>query len=126
MSAYVKSLYYNILFKFLLSLSFIFIYFYDVPLSQHSFPTRRSSDLTGTLRGCTGRRCGACSCKTRPACGTSRSPRCRPSRARSEEHTSELQSRRELVCRLLLEKKKYMIDIIRTKRIILSVPSYSI
>src|SRR5204862_7663258 len=27
-------------------------------------------------------------------------------RARSEEHTSELQSRRELVCRLLLEKKK--------------------
>src|SRR6266496_6424100 len=33
----------------------------------------------------------------------------RPSRngsARSEEHTSELQSRRDLVCRLLLEKKK--------------------
>src|SRR6266576_2007324 len=28
------------------------------------------------------------------------------SRDRSEEHTSELQSRRELVCRLLLEKKK--------------------
>src|SRR5438874_3564090 len=27
-------------------------------------------------------------------------------RDRSEEHTSELQSRRELVCRLLLEKKK--------------------
>src|SRR5438874_8059532 len=27
-------------------------------------------------------------------------------RSRSEEHTSELQSRRELVCRLLLEKKK--------------------
>src|SRR5579871_7006985 len=27
-------------------------------------------------------------------------------RRRSEEHTSELQSRRELVCRLLLEKKK--------------------
>src|SRR6266576_5292327 len=26
--------------------------------------------------------------------------------ARSEEHTSELQSRRELVCRLVLEKKK--------------------
>ena len=26
---------------------------------------------------------------------------------RSEEHTSELQSRRNLVCRLLLEKKKY-------------------
>src|SRR5438874_4843144 len=27
-------------------------------------------------------------------------------RRRSEEHTSELQSRRDLVCRLLLEKKK--------------------
>src|SRR5207302_11469217 len=32
---------------------------------------------------------------------------CRPPRsARSEEHTSELQSRENLVCRLLLEKKK--------------------
>src|SRR5690349_22866383 len=30
----------------------------------------------------------------------------RGSSARSEEHTSELQSRRDLVCRLLLEKKK--------------------
>src|SRR3712207_7837290 len=30
----------------------------------------------------------------------------RPRRARSEEHTSELQSRQYLVCRLLLEKKK--------------------
>src|SRR5690349_23471029 len=29
-----------------------------------------------------------------------------PTAARSEEHTSELQSRRDLVCRLLLEKKK--------------------
>src|SRR5690606_39341421 len=28
-------------------------------------------------------------------------------RHRSEEHTSELQSRENLVCRLLLEKKKY-------------------
>src|SRR5690349_24177039 len=35
-----------------------------------------------------------------------RSLRALPSRARSEEHTSELQSRRDLVCRLLLEKKK--------------------
>src|SRR5437868_11497813 len=29
-------------------------------------------------------------------------------RGRSEEHTSELQSRFDLVCRLLLEKKKYV------------------
>src|SRR2546422_2454651 len=37
-----------------------------------------------------------------------RSPRRRlePDAARSEEHTSELQSRLHLVCRLLLEKKK--------------------
>src|SRR3712207_7663460 len=33
-------------------------------------------------------------------------PRCASCRARSEEHTSELQSRQYLVCRLLLEKKK--------------------
>src|SRR3712207_7369102 len=31
-----------------------------------------------------------------------------PVAARSEEHTSELQSRQYLVCRLLLEKKKTM------------------
>src|SRR5256884_2701342 len=33
--------------------------------------------------------------------------RIRSSPARPEEHTSELQSRLHLVCRLLLEKKKY-------------------
>src|SRR5439155_18004828 len=32
---------------------------------------------------------------------------------RSEEHTSELQSRGHLVCRLLLEKKKNMADLTR-------------
>src|SRR2546430_7623160 len=31
---------------------------------------------------------------------------------RSEEHTSELQSQSNLVCRLLLEKKKYLIAIL--------------
>src|SRR5690349_22950909 len=35
---------------------------------------------------------------------------------RSEEHTSELQSRRDLVCRLLLEKKKYMVTNYRVTR----------
>src|SRR5688500_19614523 len=38
--------------------------------------------------------------------GTSLRPRCRAARPRSEEHTSELQSPCNLVCRLLLEKKK--------------------
>src|SRR3712207_6964882 len=33
---------------------------------------------------------------------------------RSEEHTSELQSRQYLVCRLLLEKKKKKIEILDT------------
>src|SRR3712207_9508152 len=45
-----------------------------------------------TWRGSSSRRCWWDCC-------------CRP-RARSEEHTSELQSRQYLVCRLLLEKKK--------------------
>src|SRR5690349_23204946 len=57
-----------------------------------------------------------CSCcttskatRTRRSPGSSASPRAarNPSCSRrSEEHTSELQSRRDLVCRLLLEKKK--------------------
>src|SRR3712207_7575247 len=53
------------------------------------------------------RRLGGLTCRTtrasrptRPAGSTS------PSWTRSEEHTSELQSRQYLVCRLLLEKKK--------------------
>src|SRR3712207_6872370 len=32
--------------------------------------------------------------------------------ARSEEHTSELQSRQYLVCRLLLEKKKHLYSLL--------------
>src|SRR5215203_5263453 len=38
--------------------------------------------------------------------------RCRAPPSRSEEHTSELQSRQYLVCRLLLEKKKKKTKII--------------
>src|SRR5690606_39704420 len=47
-----------------------------------------------------------------PLCRGRRSRSCRSGRgraerpSRSEEHTSELQSREKLVCRLLLEKKK--------------------
>src|SRR5215475_16227769 len=37
-------------------------------------------------------------------CAATTAPR--PATSRSEEHTSELQSRENLVCRLLLEKKK--------------------
>src|SRR3989442_8597372 len=42
----------------------------------------------------------------RVPCGATRSKLSR-SRQRSEEHTSELQSRPHLVCRLLLEKKNH-------------------
>src|SRR2546430_13626399 len=39
------------------------------------------------------------------------------STARSEEHTSELQSQSNLVCRLLLEKKKHvLVNVIATER----------
>src|SRR5258707_5213707 len=48
----------------------------------------------------------------RPTPGSSGSVPRRPEgrRRRSEEHTSELQSRQYLVCRLLLEKKKKHIE----------------
>src|SRR5690554_7790980 len=57
------------------------------------FPYTRSSDLGGPGR--VGRLC--CQRHYRETAGTLVS--------RSEEHTSELQSRPHLVCRLLLEKK---------------------
>src|SRR6266513_6170608 len=44
-----------------------------------------------------------CAIASTRRCSTTSSP---DARTRSEEHTSELQSRFELVCRLLLEKKK--------------------
>src|SRR2546422_7816549 len=40
-----------------------------------------------------------------------RCPVTSPPLVRSEEHTSELQSRLHLVCRLLLEKKKTRLDV---------------
>src|SRR5690349_22895027 len=43
---------------------------------------------------------------TRPGRGSTPARSRTRRRGRSEEHTSELQSRRDLVCRLLLEKKK--------------------
>src|SRR5438874_9956950 len=43
---------------------------------------------------------------------------------RSEEHTSELQSRRDLVCRLLLEKKKIKIQISNFNN--LKTPEYAV
>src|SRR2546429_7311569 len=44
---------------------------------------------------------------------------------RSEEHTSELQSRLHLVCRLLLEKKKTRIVFVSPHNSHVPVPSYA-
>src|SRR5690606_41855750 len=90
----------------------------------HSFPTRRSSDLpphSGPTEGqALNLRRGARPRRTRPDrpdfignVQRKKSPWLKKSRStgpsrccsRSEEHTSELQSRENLVCRLLLEKK---------------------
>src|SRR2546422_6656076 len=60
----------------------------------------RSRSSRTSARGC---RCSSTSSR-RTARG--RVSPIRRSRRRSEEHTSELQSRLHLVCRLLLEKKK--------------------
>src|SRR5262245_65232600 len=60
---------------------------------------------------------GCLNCSRRSMAGTIRCPTTRrvkyggASSWRSEEHTSELQSLRHLVCRLLLEKKKIHEDI---------------
>src|SRR5690606_41297220 len=98
-----------------ISLYFLLVYFqvYDDHRNLHSFPTRRSSDLFGRhwmlpawaqfllampVQFLLGARPGAHRLPGGPVeAGT-----------RSEEHTSELQSRENLVCRLLLEKKKNM------------------
>src|SRR5207247_10824476 len=102
--------------------------FFLPPLTPHrdppSFPTRRSSDLrpTGARFGRRSPRCVADSRtwpiiapisvrggapSRRPRWSATQTPGSRASCAlRSEEHTSELQSRVDLVCRLLLEKKK--------------------
>src|SRR5690606_42102442 len=89
------------------------------PRALHSFPTRRSSDLTlGAIVHGTGEnlihRAASVHLKERRRLIVV--PRETPlsmiqlenmrRAARSEEHTSELQSRENLVCRLLLEKKK--------------------
>src|SRR3712207_7911535 len=78
-----------------------------LPIWGARLRVRRGSERRRTRREATSSapssRCGT------PAPGhpTSRSQQAAPEAARSEEHTSELQSRQYLVCRLLLEKKKY-------------------
>src|SRR5699024_12698727 len=93
------------------------------PLRLHSFPTRRSSDLrenSGGLYRKERRRLeneylfNAGQRRTRWRCLCD----CRGILSilgefpRSEEHTSELQSRFDLVCRLLLENEKYVLHVL--------------
>src|SRR5205809_2035317 len=77
---------------------------YGLHRELHSFPTRRSSDLIGVPLETQKSHCQAFSCRSHFQAGMESSPG--GFELRSEEHTSELQSRLHLVCRLLLEKKK--------------------
>src|SRR5260221_5586857 len=62
---------------------------------------RRTSAVSRTAGSC-------CACPPRQpiSCSSSTEPPMDSTAFRSEEHTSELQSHSDLVCRLLLEKKK--------------------
>src|SRR5476651_1963119 len=77
--------------------SFVHFFFNDTATTEiyTSFPTRRSSDLHWKWLSF------RCSAKVRQI-RESKSRSMWPSSPRSEEHTSELQSRQYLVCRLLL------------------------
>src|SRR5207248_11158989 len=90
---------------------------YAPPRHLHSFPTRRSSDLPSSHArsspsshvAAAGRSVSAASTTgARRIAGidSRRNIHFQPAMPRSEEHTSELQSPYDLVCRLLLEKKK--------------------
>src|SRR3712207_8251768 len=98
---------------------FFFFFFNDTAtteiytLSLHdALPISGNSALgappvCGVLSSCDERAAGTGMPKTRPAYPGGDVHTGWP--WRSEEHTSELQSRQYLVCRLLLEKKKHMI-----------------
>src|SRR5207249_7702635 len=97
----------------MIPLTFLFFYFYYHRDHRHlhSFPTRRSSDLEKFLLGKPWSResieeaMPLVEGEFRPL--SDARAKSNPVRStRSEEHTSELQSRFDLVCRLLLEKKK--------------------
>src|SRR3712207_7694795 len=96
-------------------ISFFFFLMIRRPPRSTLFPTRRSSDLIadGPHEEAEGRAAVAVvELGEHGAVAPAQARRQPPllagglARGRSEEHTSELQSRQYLVCRLLLEKKK--------------------
>src|SRR5438445_1211098 len=76
----------------------LFLYGYGDHQDLHSFPTRRSSDLSKYREKLLSASVGQPINGAEPMVWQGE---------RSEEHTSELQSRQYLVCRLLLEKKNH-------------------
>src|SRR5699024_11556164 len=98
-------------FRSLLTVSFLFpssLPSPAAPRSPPSFPTRRSSDLSRTSSPHMHGNSPHVDARTCDDLADDRVPEqlSDDEQARSEEHTSELQSRFDLVCRLLLEKKK--------------------
>src|SRR5439155_4389690 len=88
---------------------FFFFSWCAVHRDLHSFPTRRSSDLdlSHTNGGnAAGIQAHLMSASDRVDAAPLDGMHVHAHKVRSEEHTSELQSRGHLVCRLLLEKKK--------------------
>src|SRR5439155_17423943 len=73
-------------------------------MRQKSRRAAGSTPAVGSSRNRTSGRCSRAQPSASRCCHPPES--CPASCARSEEHTSELQSRGHLVCRLLLEKKK--------------------
>src|SRR5437870_8316892 len=94
-----------------LSTCLCFFCWYGARRDLHSFPTRRSSDLVivqmdGVSGVCVYGIPDAKWGEAIKAVVELRADARYTALMRSEEHTSELQSRGHLVCRLLLEKKK--------------------
>src|SRR5947209_10769068 len=83
-----------------------------LPISHPPMPPQPLG-LSGPLIGKTMNKLGWHWWPSDTTVATSASRACSWSCRRSEEHTSELQSRQYLVCRLLLQKK---IDTLRSKR----------
>src|SRR5690606_41242712 len=73
-----------------------------LPIWREIYPVSHSRGAVTSRRGVGPRRRPSYASASGRPCTGSRSSRW----GRSEEHTSELQSRENLVCRLLLEKKK--------------------